>query len=502
MKSKKLLVVISIILLVIIVLLVIPASREALIRVYKFIIPGPKLLDIKRSSPPPIKGWYDWQGKRYYYLESEKQLGWQRIKEDWYYFDGQGHMTRGWLELRGATYYLNPQNGQRLDGWQDIQGKTYYLSPGTGRLKLSSWIEDEGEHYYLTGDGSPAYGWLEQDGLFYMDPENGSRLEGLQIIEEESYYFEPGTGRLETAQWLELDGENYYLKDDGRLARGWLELEDSFYLDPKSGVRLEGFQTIEDKLYYLEPGSGMLMVSQWLELEGEKYYLTEDGSPARGRTSTPDGDYLFDNKSCLLLADLSRPVIHLSYDDGPSKLTPELLDFLDKENVKVSFFYQGMMIPGNEEIVKRAYEAGHSIGNHSYNHPTFTKLSREEIAWQIEKTDSLIEAITGHKAAWFRSPYGATNQSVLKNVGKPTIHWNIDSEDWLGYSPEELKDELLKEAKDGAIIIMHDTHKNTIEASKLLIPELKKEGYQIVNLEVLFKVKGVEAEAGQVYFGI
>lgn len=499
MRARRFIFTIIIIVIIASVLFLGLSSKEIRLKVANLFKPTVKLLDIERTSPPPIKGWYDWQGARYYYSEGERQKGWQKIKGSWYYFDNQAMMTRGWLDENGI-YYLDPESGKRLEGIQAVHGKYYYLKPVTGKLQTSRWIEVDKESYYLQEDGSFAQGWLDDDGLFYMDPKDGRKLEGLQIIDDKIYYLELGTGRLLVSQWMELEGNHYYLGDDGSFTKGWLKNGDYYYFDLDSGARLEGLQSYEDDLYYLEPGTGKLLTDQWLKLSGEHYYLTNDGRFAKGKASTPDGDYFFDDDG-RLLADLSRPLIHISYDDGPSYLSTGLLVFLDKEDVKVSFFYLGMMIPGKEHIVKRAYEAGHSIGSHSYNHPSFPGLSEEEIRWQIDSTDGLIADVIGVKASWFRSPYGETNARILKLIGKPTIHWDIDSEDWKDYSAKMITESILKYARDGGIILFHDTHENSIEASKLLIPLLKKEGYQIVNLETLFKVKGVEPELDQLYFG-
>lgn len=322
---------------------------------------------------------------------------------------------------------------------------------------------------------------------------------GWFIDEGASFYYKKGT---KLTGWQEIDENWYFFEDEGPMKRGWLKAGDDFYLDPETGIRLEGLVEIGNKSYYLEPDTGRLLKSQWIVLDDKEVYLTPEGSPAKGRTLTSEGEYYFDEETSEVVADLSKPFIHLSYDDGPSGLTAELLDILADHDVKVSFFFQGVNIAENEDLVKRAYEEGHSIGSHSYGHPNFTTLTEEEILSQIERTDNLIESAAGIKADWFRSPYGEMNDFALSLIGKPVIHWNIDSQDWNGFDAKQIKDSILYYARDGGIVLMHDTYETTIEATKVLIPELKKKGYQIVNLETFFKVKEVEAENGRIYYGL
>ena len=315
---------------------------------------------------------------------------------------------------------------------------------------------------------------------------------------EASYYYKKGA-RL--TGWQEIENKWYFFEGEGPMKRGWLKAEDDYYLDSETGLRQEGLVNIAGKDYYFEPGSGRLLKSQWIVLDSKEIYLTSEGRLAKGRVMTSEGEYYFDELTGELVADLSKPFIHLSYDDGPSKYTSELLDVLDEFDVKVSFFFQGVNIGGNEDLVKRAYEEGHSIGSHSYSHPNFTTLTKEEIISQIAKTDNLIESATGKKADWFRSPYGEINDFALDFIGKPVIHWNIDSQDWNDNDAKQIRESILYYAKDGAIVIMHDSYKATIEATRELIPILRKKGYQIVNLETLFKIRGLEAESGKVYYG-
>ena len=125
----------------------------------------------------------------------------------------------------------------------------------------------------------------------------------------------------------------------------------------------------------------------------------------------------------------------LTFDDGPHPtLTPKLLDRLKEHDAKGVFFVVGhrVAVKGGKEIVRRAFDEGHTIGNHTFTHPDLTKLTAEKIRDQLKRTDDLIaEFMTDHKL--FRPPYGAHNPTVdniVREMGYHMVLWNVDSEDW------------------------------------------------------------------------
>lgn len=313
-----------------------------------------------------------------------------------------------------------------------------------------------------------------------------------------SYFYEK---RKKLTGWQEIEEAWYYFDEEGLGARGFLKEEEVYYLDPDTGRRKEGLLKLGDDLFYFHPESGIMAGPGWLELSGQRYYVGEDGRFKKGQVKLEEGEYLFDDRSGELLLDFSRPFIALTYDDGPLDYCHELLDILDKYSVKASFFFQGYLVPQYPDVVERIYKSGHSIGSHSYNHPNFNLIDTAEILYQIEETDREIEKVIGKKTDWFRSPYGESSEYVRSLIGKPTIHWNVDSQDWMGLSPQEISDNVMDYVRDGAIVLMHDTLRNTIEASDILIPTLLKEGYQLVNLETLFMVKGEKKEIDGLYNG-
>lgn len=191
------------------------------------------------------------------------------------------------------------------------------------------------------------------------------------------------------------------------------------------------------------------------------------------------------------LQDSKAPCVALTFDDGPSVYTSKLLDILKDEDVKATFFVLGKSAAVQKQTLKRMAEEGHNIGNHSYDHKDFSKISTEEAIKQISLTDEITEEITGSKPYYFRFPYGAYTKDKLPLVNRPIISWNIDPLDWKYRDAEKIAAEMSK-ASANAIILAHDIHKTTVEAIPQVIQALKAKGYRIVSLNEMFANKQIQ----------
>lgn len=188
--------------------------------------------------------------------------------------------------------------------------------------------------------------------------------------------------------------------------------------------------------------------------------------------------------------------IALTFDDGPNTTTTvQVLDLLEKYDITASFFLVGNNINDETaEVVKRAYDMGCEINNHSKSHPNMTEMSVDEIIAEFTYTDDKIFEITGERSKFFRPPYIAVNDDMLDNIDVPFIS-GIGCNDWEDKITAEMrKRSILKQVKDGHIILMHDAEGNdqTVEALDTLIPELKEQGYYFVTVSQLFEIKGIE----------
>lgn len=177
-----------------------------------------------------------------------------------------------------------------------------------------------------------------------------------------------------------------------------------------------------------------------------------------------------------------RPLVALTFDDGPCQNTLEIMKVLDHYNIKATFFQVGRFIEEYPEITAQVSHAGHTIGNHSYSHANFDELSASEIQSEINKTQDLVTEITGSEPMYYRTPYGNGRRQMMKLYpGLEPIFWNVDSEDWLSDDTTTTVDHILTTLHHRSIILMHDSHESTTEAIKQLIPELIDQGYIFVS---------------------
>ena len=201
--------------------------------------------------------------------------------------------------------------------------------------------------------------------------------------------------------------------------------------------------------------------------------------------------------------DPDKPMIALTFDDGPSAHTPRLLDMFKKYGGKGTFFVVGNLLERNETTVKRIVDEGHEIANHSWSHPDLTRVSYDKLKSELSKTKNKIFELTGVQPKLFRPPYGSYNKNV-KNVAfnceEAVITWSVDTIDWKTRNANSVYKSVMSSDYDGAIILCHDLHKTTVDAMDKVIPALLDEGYQLVTLSQLFAMKGKEISAGQVYY--
>lgn len=196
---------------------------------------------------------------------------------------------------------------------------------------------------------------------------------------------------------------------------------------------------------------------------------------------------------------IGEKAIALTFDDGPSGYTEELLDGLELYDAKASFFVVGKTAEKNPDIVKRAYEDGHLIGNHTYSHIDFYKSSLDGIKEDIKKGANVIADITGEKPLFLRAPYGNVNFIQLKLLDTFFIHWSASTYDWFREEEDYIYKRIMNEAKDGAIILMHDTREVTVKAVLRAIPELQEQGFEFVRVDDLLSRNGGKLKMGVPY---
>lgn len=210
------------------------------------------------------------------------------------------------------------------------------------------------------------------------------------------------------------------------------------------------------------------------------------------------------NVKCARVLDLTKPMVALTYDDGPSNsATTKILDTLEKYNSRATFFVVGSRVGSYKSQVQRAYKLNCEIGNHTYNHKTLTSLSASTILSELSKTSSKIESVTGEKPVLMRPPGGSFNNSTVKNnVGAPIIMWSVDTRDWENRNSSKIVSNIKNNVCDGSIVLMHDLYDSTASATETIVPWLIKNGYQIVTVTELMDAKGVTMQNGTAYYSV
>ena len=166
----------------------------------------------------------------------------------------------------------------------------------------------------------------------------------------------------------------------------------------------------------------------------------------------------------------------------------EILDLLDENNIKATFFIMGKWViypEGNREKLVEIHKRGHEIGNHSYVHPDFKNIGKERIIEEVKKTEEIIEKEVGVKTNLFRFPSGSYSKeslSVIEGLEYKSIQWDVDSVDWKGESKEREYKKVVNNVKGGSILLYHNNGKYTVENLKEIIPKLKSEGYEFVKI--------------------
>lgn len=182
----------------------------------------------------------------------------------------------------------------------------------------------------------------------------------------------------------------------------------------------------------------------------------------------------------------SSKKVALTFDDGPDpKVTRQILETLEKHNAKATFFMLGSRVEYYPEIVKEIQEAGHELGNHTWNHADLTKLDTERIIKEINNTSAIIEKVTGEKIEAFRPPYGAVNDKVRAQSNLQIVLWDVDTLDWKHRNPQKLLQNVKEHTKDGSIVLMHDIHQSTADGLDAVLTYLENEGYQFVTVAEL-----------------
>ena len=295
------------------------------------------------------------------------------------------------------------------------------------------------------------------------------------------------------------NGHLFYYKDGVKIKNAWKAVSGSKYYFGKSGKAYVGKRKVGKATYYFAVNGKRK--TGWRTINGKKYYFSpKNGKMVTGKKTISHYLCYFSEKGVLLRKiDKNKRMVALTYDDGPSIYTPRILKTLKENNSVATFFVVGNRVPMYSDTVKKAYDMGCEIGNHTYEHKSLPNLSETEVKRQISKTNKEVKKAIGEKPVIMRPTGGATNTNIKKWVGMPSIIWSVDTLDWKTRNADSTRRAVLNRVKDGDIVLMHDLYSATATASETIIPELVRRGYQLVTVSELAECRGGMKETGAYY---
>lgn len=200
--------------------------------------------------------------------------------------------------------------------------------------------------------------------------------------------------------------------------------------------------------------------------------------------------------------DPSRPMVALTFDDGPHPVyTDRLLDILEENGAVATFFEVGQKLSGAPEAVRRAEKLGCEIGSHSYRHANLGKLDPEALEADLAAADAAFEEVLGTAPNLLRPPYGATSKVLKESSGRSIVTWSVDPQDWKLRDAEQVVAHIQGAGNlDGQVILLHSIYVSSVEATRTLVPWLQAQGYQLVTVSELITLRfGDTLEPNRLY---
>ncbi len=184
--------------------------------------------------------------------------------------------------------------------------------------------------------------------------------------------------------------------------------------------------------------------------------------------------------------------VHIGFDvEGDPRILYRILDVLDEFNYRTTFFVSGYWAKRFPKAVQEIVRRGHELGNHSWSHPDFRTLSEEEMAEELDKTESFIVQLTGQSTKpYFRPPFSYRSRTSIELAyrhGYTHILWSVDSYDWRDRDAEKVYHNIVDHVQPGAIVYMHTSYGFAPEVLRRVLRTLQEEGYTLVSLTEILK---------------
>ncbi len=331
--------------------------------------------------------------------------------------------------------------------------------------------------------------------------ENGICQVKNKYGEWEGEKFKKWDGTYAASEFVLSKEKTYYIDENEKIVVGWKDINHFRYYFDENGVMCTGWNEMTDGTYYFQEDGKMTV--GWQVIEKDTYYFDKEGKMLTGEQKVFQLDCVFGKDGKLQSksskVDPNKPMIALTFDDGPGKYTDSLLDKLEEYGARATFFMVGTNAVKYPDTIRRMEEIGCELGNHTTNHKKLVELDDASIKAEIQSTDEAIAAAVGHGASLFRPPYGLYNDNVKKLAGMPLMMWSLDTLDWKKKDAALIKEYVMNNVSDGDVLLLHDIHDFSINATFELIPTLIEQGYQLVTVSELAEARGVSLESGVRY---
>lgn len=377
------------------------------------------------------------------------------------------------------------------------QGKGYKLKHKIDGTKEGSYpvtiVLDKDVKEKLQDKWSRKIKFQKKDGMFEVKNKYGTW---------EKNKFKKLDDTYAASEFIVSKGQTYYFDKDGKKVTGWCKIKGFRYYFDKDGMMQTGWKKIKKKSYYLQENGRMAV--GWLDIDDKTYYFDKKGKMVTGKQVIGKQKCVFRKdgtlKSRKQKIDPKKPMIALTFDDGPGKYTDTLLNELDKYDARATFFMLGENAKKYPELIEKMEKIGCEIGNHSTTHANLVKLDDNGVKQEIETTQEAVAEAVGYGATVLRPPYGSVDERVKGMANLPVIMWSLDTLDWKKKDAAKITNYVLNYVGDGDIVLMHDIHSFSVESALTLIPQLIERGYQLVTVSELAEARGIEMNNGEKYF--
>lgn len=474
---------------------------------------GTRFIKVKASGCVTAK-MENLTGRFRFYKYNYKAGRWEKQTNVWelafgsqYRFSAKGNCTTIYdtTSRKCKVYEDGKMRAVKKDVCRMKDGKLYYFNSKGIREHKKGWKEASGSKYFQVGKSK----WVTAK----MENTKGT-------WKYYKYNYRSGKWVKQKNVWLNVDGKEYYFDGSGNCARIYNTETRKCYDCSKGSQTLVKSDTrdVRGKEYYF--GADGVKISEagmYLTGRGTLIYAASNGVVAKrisgqiitywlanangkvGGCRVKDGAlmcYYNGGPEPRRVIDTSRPMVALTYDDGPSQYTSQILDILRQYNSVATFFVIGQQVPGYADTVRSAVQMGCEIGNHTYSHQVLTRVGIPTIQSQIAATNNAVQSVAGVAPTIMRPPGGGQNETVRNSVGMPVILWSIDTLDWKTRNAATTQAAVLGKVRDGDIVLMHDLYSQTAEASRSIIPGLIIQGYQLVTVSELSDCRGPMVNGG------